>query len=122
MAVIMFMKRLAPKVRDGSKRQTVRPKRKRRIKIGEQLSLREWETKAYRSKQIEIRKEPCVSVKPITIGLVKKSPVVSVDGHLLTAGQLEQFVRDDGIETVAEFMQFFQDAHGLPFKGEVIRW
>ncbi len=122
MAVIMFMKRLAPKVRDGSKRQTVRPKRKRRIKVGEQLSLREWETKAYRSPQIEIRSAPCVSVKPITIGLLRGSPIVSVAGDLLSHSQLETFVSDDGIETVAEFIQFFQQAHGLPFKGEVISW
>lgn len=63
--VIMFQPWLARKVEDGSKLTTIRGNRKRPIKVGDTLSLREWTGKPYRSKIRVIRTVICSKVERI---------------------------------------------------------
>lgn len=119
MAVLMFMAKLAPKVRDGSKRHTVRPERKRPIKLGDRLSLRRWQGKAYRSKQVKLRAAVCTKVEPLRL---TRKKLLSIGGKRLNATEAEAFAKADGLESFLEFAQFLEQAHGLPFKGQVIHW
>ena len=34
----------------------------------------------------------------------------------------EEIARDDGFESTAELVAWFEKTHGLPFRGVVIRW
>ena len=67
MAVIMFKPQFVPLVENGSKRQTIRPPRKRPIKVGDKLSLRCWEGVAYRSATRTIKETKCTATASIRI-------------------------------------------------------
>ena len=47
---------------------------------------------------------------------------VEVDGRMLDERQALALARRDGFATVAQFVEFFSETHGLPFDGQVIRW
>ena len=49
--VLMCQAQFAPMVESGDKRRTIRPRRKRPVKMGDHVSLRQWTGKPYRSKQ-----------------------------------------------------------------------
>ncbi len=119
MAVLMFKDFLAPKVEDGSKRHTVRPRRKRPIKPGDSLSLRRWAGKAYRSKQITLREAVCKAVKPIRVTVNKQ---LYIDGQRVPRADADKFARADGLSAFWELADFLRKEHGLPFEGEVISW
>lgn len=118
MTVIMFMHRFAPLVENGTKGQTIRPERKRPIRRGDTLSLRRWADKAYRSPQVELRRTVCISVEPVTVAML----TVTVGGRLLTDAEREAFARADGFASGMDMGDWFENQHGLPFAGVVIRW
>lgn len=118
MTVIMFQHRFAPLVVAGTKSQTIRPERRRPIRRGDELSLRRWADKAYRSPQVELRRTVCVSVEPVIVAML----TVSVGGRLLTDAEREAFARADGFDSGMEMGEWFENEHGLPFSGVVIRW
>lgn len=107
MAVIMFQPQFHKAVESGEKRQTIRPPRKRPIKAGQELSLRAWTGKPYRSAQREIKKAVCQSIEPIRI-----DETFSDDDE----------ARRDGFSDAEEMREWFRSTHGLPFSGDRIRW
>ena len=119
MAVFMFQKRFAEKVRDGSKRQTIRPKRKRIPKAGTALSLREWSGVAYRSSQSVLRESVLVRVRWVVI---EDSKCVLVGESFLTRSKREQLAIADGFESWSEMAAWFTENHGLPFVGHLYEW
>jgi hypothetical protein len=115
----LFQPRFAPKVKAGEKLQTVRPFRKRRPEPGDPLSLREWTSKPYRSKQRELRQAVIKRVAAIHLDLFG---ILSIDGEWLTASRQDVFAHDDGFSNADEMREWFGKTHGLPFNGMVIYW
>jgi hypothetical protein len=111
----MFQPRFAEKVKDGSKRQTIRPVPKRGIVAGQILSLRQWSGKPYRSKQVVLREDSCASVDEISID---SSGVACLSPDPLT----EEFAKADGFESWKEMVEWFRKTHGFPFRGILIKW
>jgi hypothetical protein len=125
MIVLMYQPRFAPPIKSGIKRHTIRPERKRPIKVGDELSHRMWEDKAYRSPQVEIATGVCTAVFQIKI----EADAIYIgrpDFPLGWAqvGDLDEFAASDGFENWADMLAYFTSpgAYGLPFTGVLIQW
>lgn len=120
--VILFEPRFWGPIERGEKVHTIRPPRKRRIDVGDGLSLRGWTDKPYRSPQREIMQATCVAIREIWIG----GYVVITSGdekfRLLSEWELDQFARTDGFESWRDMQTFAHWAGQLPFFGEFIQW
>lgn len=115
----MFQKRFVEPILVGTKCQTIRPKRKqRRINVGEELSLRYWESVAYRSRQVEFAKKNSFGTRDIQVYaddvLTGKNPT--------SVGLLNVFAVSDGFQSWKEMREFFGDFYGFPFFGDLILW
>lgn len=119
MAVIMFQHRFADLVATGKKNQTIRPIGKRKIEKGMKLSLRKWEGKAYRSKQIVLKEVTCISVAQVYLD---HHGFHSSDGHTLSSVANDMIARADGFESFQALLEWFKETHGLPFNGRLIQW
>lgn len=136
MKVLMFQPQFAVNVESGSKTRTIRGKRKRPCQPGDLLSLRAWTGKPYRSKQRFLKAAICQEVHEIeirfepTIDEHGKVACCYVDGKKLTMFEWEDLAQKDGFEkpqfgawgASARMLIFFEQNHGLPFKGDMIQW
>ena len=104
------------KILDGSKRQTIRAVRKNPIKEGETLYMW-WKQRSPEREKLGEAK--CVRVTRIFIH--RDSFVMP---HIL--GQLpeilDSFAIADGFDNWQQLIEFFENAHGLPFEGVLIEW
>jgi hypothetical protein len=118
--ILLFKREFAPAVAAGTKRRTIRPIRKRRVKTGALASLREWSGAAYRSPQRLLRPEDVAvtRVSEVFIGAL----TVFVNDVLLNDAQVQEFALADGFATAAAMEDFFRREHGLPFTGDLIEW
>ena len=116
MRVIMFQPQFAEKVRSGLKRQTIR--KKANCVPGDDLSLRKWKDKPYRSKQEVLREETCRCVMDVEI----TDTCVKLDGQPLTPEAEIGFAVADGFMSPSDMRDWFRQTHGLPFGGQLIRW
>lgn len=119
--ILMFGEEFAAKVKNGTKRQTIRKKRKIPFQKGDILVARKWIGKAYRSKQQKILESEIVKVQNIWI----KSPDITVDGTMLENSEIYKLIRNDGfpVETqIYRFFAYFQDNDDEPFEGQIIHW
>lgn len=111
---------MAPKVESGEKRQTIRAIRKRPIKKGQ--TLFHWE-RSRRPDQRKILESECKSAEPIVID---KKCAVFVNGRRLTDREREYLAYQDGFRPLGraweEMKRFFENAHGFPFEGQLIKW
>ena len=107
MPTLIFQPQFCSAVQSGAKTQTIRPPRKRPIRVGDPLSLRAWSGKPYRSKQSILAFGVCSAVEEITIN----------DDF---ADEAE--ARRDGFKTAAEMRDWFAETHGLPFRGVRVSW
>ena len=116
MIVRMFKPRFAPLVKSGVKKQTIRPWPKRVPVIGEEISLRQWEDKPYRSKQIVL----CDSVVTRIATVEITETGVIVDSY---AEPCDAFAVADGFKDFFDLRDWFAETHGLPFSdGILIVW
>lgn len=122
--VIMFQPWKGALVEKGASLQTVRPPRKRPIKPGDTLSLRQWTGAPYRSKQREFRRATVVSVQPVEMTKKSHSGIVMLKlaAIWLDRQQCEVFAKLDGFANADEMLAWFYTTHELPFKGSCIRW
>jgi hypothetical protein len=122
--VLTFQPRFAPLVAAGTKTQTIRPPRKRPISIGDPLSLRRWSGRPYMTPQVLLRESRCVDVCAVVVGYCADGYPggIAVRGERLSATDKAAFARADGFANVPEMMDWFDNAHGLPFVGVLIRW
>lgn len=119
MIVLTFQPRFVPLVTAGAKTQTIRQQRKRPIRVGDWLSLRRWTGLPYRSKQEELR----ARTRCTYIGIVRMGTfAISVDNHALDQMDKDAFARRDGFAHHGDMVAWFQNEHGLPFEGTLIRW
>lgn len=104
---------------DGSKRQTIRKRRKRATVSGDVLQL----YTGLRTKQARLLKVvDCTSVVPVQV--VPFAKLVKLDGRALNAAELGLFTQRDGFESVDDFFSFFE-RYGLDVlfeQLEVIYW
>ena len=106
------------------KRQTIRLCRKRPTKPGDTLYL----YTGLRTKScIKLGQVECKDVYRVRLFRVKEklwlsypdSPYwISREG----VGLLDYWAQQDGFQTVAEMIGWFEKTHGLPFTGELITW
>lgn len=117
--VVMFQQRFSGRVRNGSKRHTIRGERKVPVAPGDILDLREWSGLPYRSKQQPILKAPCTTIQGIEISACHQ---VWLDGVELTPIQIVRLALGDGFTGGLDMIAWFAETHGLPFKGVLISW
>ena len=120
MRVIMFQDKFAPKVRDGSKCQTIR--KAARCKAGDTLSLRRWTGKPYRSKQEIFCEVVCESVELVLILCLLGEVMAAVGFKVIRGADADAFARADGFADFGEMVKWFENTHGLPFNGWLIKW
>jgi hypothetical protein len=119
MTVLTFLPRFAPKVKDGSKPNTIRAPRKRPIKVGDKLSLRQWSGRPYCSPQVVLRESVCAFISRITVAL----DYVVIEGEPINdPAKLDAFARRDGFDNWPDMVAHFNKARGLPFRGVLIGW
>lgn len=133
MPLLNFKKQFADKVLKGEKCQTIRAYRKdgRDPKQGDTLYL----YTGCRTKNCEKLKEvECKSVqkinfinfmndKGVCIIVVDRLPVTNVkDRKVLEIDEIDEMAKKDGFKNAIEFVKFFNDNHGLPFEGLLIKW
>ncbi len=114
--VRMIQPRFVPLILSGAKLNTIRPTPQREIRPGDILDIRQWEAKAYRSKQIRIVEVEVADVSRIEIG---DSWVRRWNGLV---DDLDAFARADGFDGWNDMAAWFDAVHGLPFDGVIIRW
>lgn len=137
MKVLMFRTRFHAPLLSGQKRQTIRRQGGRVIRPGEELSLRAWLDKPYRSKQHELLQVRCLAVVPIEITAPRPGKLeVKLGTDTLGPMEAECFARDDGFEDMADMAAFWGETHKLAppddsglfhdgidlFRGMVIQW
>lgn len=124
MIVKMFKPRFAELVRSGAKKQTVRPKPKRRPTPGVLISCRMWSGRPYQSKQVELCRGVVRSVHDFWfdgVTILIDDPMARKP--LMNQEDMEAFARADGFASLSEMADWFKDEHGeLPFCGIVIKW
>jgi len=116
MRVFMFKPKFVPDVAAGKKRQTMRLHA--RCVPGDTLSLRHWEGRAYRSKQVHIMDAVCTRVVPV---IIDRHGIVFA-GKDLAPDEAAVFAAADGFDTEDEMIAFFEAEHGLPFRGDLVCW
>lgn len=122
MVAYSFQKRFAPRIADGSKRQTIRAGRRRHARVGEALQLYVGMRTTH---CVKIIADPlCVSVAPISIAFDNEGKIdrISIDGS--PVHDADGFAVEDGFESLSDMAGFWVMAHGLyqRFDGVLIRW
>jgi hypothetical protein len=116
MTVLTFLPRFAPLVKAGTKLRTIRGQRKRPIKVGDKLSLRQWSARPDNSPQIVLREAVCVRLSEVRI----TGDSAMVNGHAII--DVDTFARLDGFNDWPDMVAHFTTARGLPFAGVLIEW
>lgn len=119
MPALNFQKRFAAAVESGQKRQTIRAER-----VDGRLPAKPGDVIAFytgmRTKDCrKLGEGECVEVETIRINRVQGKPIVWVRSENMDA---EAQARADGFESAAAMADFFEETHGLPFRGLLIRW
>lgn len=120
MPAFNFQKRFAPRVEDGSKRQTIRGLRRdgKNAKKGDPLYLYTgMRTKGCR----KLRDAICKDAIPIIIGMGVDEREIATD-HVLSWQEKETLAEADGFENATEMFEWFRRTHGLPFTGYLYKW
>lgn len=117
----MFMPRFAPLVKERQKLQTVRPNRKIPIKVGDELSFRQWSGTPYASPQIVLGESVCTKTEPFTLTRTSSDMSFIYLGSSVCCDD-DGFARADGFESFQDMVKWFTENHKLPFDGTVIYW
>ena len=126
MRVRTFKPQFAPLVKSGVKRQTIRPIPKRMPKVGDKESWRQWSGLPYRSPQIELARVEIVGVERIKFEETGREFLVSLPDRppreaLMPIDEWTDFAKADGFKGMRDMAIWFEQNHGLPFEGIVIR-
>jgi len=117
MTVYNFKKQFADDVESGRKTQTIRAERKdcRVQPVGGALQLYTgMRTKSCR----KLRDAVCTSVHEIVITEFN----IRIDGHWCYPYEADDLAIADGFSDWIELLAFFEEEHGFPFKGHLIKW
>jgi len=117
MPLFNFQKQFAADVESGRKRQTIRARRKIRPQVGQTAFLYTGtRTKACR-KLGEAKIRVVADVMIFAQGVVIGTTIT-----IVRQADQDQFARADGFKDWAEMRDWFANTHGLPFKGDLIKW
>lgn len=123
MPAYSFKERFIPMLKDGTKRQTIRGKRKQQAKSGDTIYLyygmrTKWCTK--------IGEGVCTGVSEIEIrGNIFRKPDklgVWVNGRLLKKNEEEALANADGFPDFETMGRWWKQYNVLPFIGDIIYW
>lgn len=115
MPALNFIPRFENKIIRGEKCMTIRKKRKKPIKVGDDLYI----YIGQRTKSCKlIAKVKCCRVSEIKI----TDKEIFMNGERLNIYQAELLAVEDGFNDIADFIEFFKVTHGLPFCGVSIYW
>lgn len=123
MTVFIFQPRFVQPILARKKRQTIRETS--RCEPNDILSLRAWESKAYRSRQVEIIPPVvCDSVLPLRLSLVPfdNRADIAIGSTVLTHDEVCRFVRADGFDCVSDFVGHWVHLGIIDFDGYLIEW
>jgi len=115
MPLLNFKKEFADDVMMGRKRMTIRKKRKRPIKKGDDLHL----YTGLRTKHTQfLGLGKCLKIQEVTmteLGMV-------IAGQSFAWNELDALAIADGFNSAAKFKSFFQKQYGFPLDAEIIAW
>lgn len=122
MPLYSYTPELAPLVKSGAKRQTIRTKRKIRPRVGQ---LAHNYAGGYSTKRQHLGSPVITEVYDILIG--GNGVIMNYDNDvgeypLTTDYELNSFASDDGFEDWAAMREWFNRNGGLPFEGDIIKW
>lgn len=124
MPALNFQTRFVSAIESGAKSQTIRPERKRPIKVGDNLILYTGQrTKDCR----KLGEAVCVAIHGIEFSETELAYThISTDGlrYYAMAGdpRTDIWAGNDGFENFTAMREFFRGRYGLPFKGVKIIW
>lgn len=116
MRVFMFCNRMAVKVLLGTKHQTIRAHA--RCMPGDEVSLRRWSGRPYRSKNVIIGSGVCTEVMPVVIHAGR----IDLNGRRLSYECALLFALADGFTCLREMLDWFSARYDLPFEADVVYW
>lgn len=122
MPLLGFQARFAPLVESGRKRQTIRAYRKdgRDPVVGDRLYL--W-TGLRQPGARKLGEAICTSARPITLRLEHGAGLFGMfDERRIPIDELEEIAMRDGFYGSEEMVDWFEKAHGFPFRGLLIEW
>jgi hypothetical protein len=121
-----FLPRFAPLVESGEKRQTIRAVGKRRhARSGDLLQLYTGQRTAFCRKLIS--PDPvCIAAHAVYIYKIftrqEAYYQMCIDGEVVFHHEVAGIAIADGFADKTQFFEFFEEAHGLPFHGVLIKW
>jgi hypothetical protein len=126
--ILMFDKRFAEQIRDGSKRSTIRPKqksvdkngRKRKvITVGDEVDAMQWSGAAYRTPMDHIRRLKITEVIELSIN---EDLQIRMGTTLLELDERWQLSTQEGFASPAEMLSYIKQTYGVPFEGVLLEW
>lgn len=122
MPILSFNKRFVGKIKNGSKRQTIRALRKYPIRSGDKLylytALRTKYAKKLRDVHCKMTEQIKITRRGITIYSMNIPVAFYPGNHIAT----DAIARNDGFKDWAEMKAWWLKTHGLPFHGTIIYW
>ena len=116
MPALNFQKQFVNKILNGEKKQTIRAKRKRPFVRGDILYL----YTGMRTKNCDkIGESFCIDIADVEIIDKEK---IKIDGMELNRFLRDELASNDGFKNYYEMVEWFEKTHGLPFKGQLIKW
>lgn len=118
-----FQEWLVPKVREASKRCTIRAKRARLPKVGDLAVLERWTGRPYCSEVERLGIFPLVDVRPVLVEAWdgrREGIRILFDGVELIGNEARQLAMNDGFDNLQAFADFFRPR--LPFAGHYYEW
>ena len=123
MVALNFRKQFADLVKAGQKKQTIRAMRKRRFVEGDILQL--YTGMRTRNCTKLISPDP-ICCEALTIKILGAfGPVHLKQGSewvVLSPSESEKLAKDDGFRSLVDMLIFFEETHGFPFVGQLIKW
>lgn len=114
-----FKERFAKDVKNLVKRQTIRAKRKYLPRVGQTAYL----FTGMRTRNCKrLGEYPVRSVDDIIILEYSFEHGVKINDKFIKGGNLTRLARADGFKNFGEMYDFFLKVHGIPFKGDLIKW
>lgn len=116
MVAYNFQARFADAVENGLKRQTIRARGKRRhAKPGDAIQLYTgMRTKSCR----KLGDATCLA----SVAIVIDRNALIIAGTSVYGWHRTCRARDDGFDSFDSMVDWFEQTHGLPFRGELIKW
>lgn len=122
--VIGFKSYFTDRLLSGKKTTTIRPERKRPIKVGDTVSIvTGLRTKNYK-KLFEARviATPAIAIHPDEVFLCALTPEGMTAKILKSEKELRELAVIDGFIDFDQMLNFFDKHYGLPFEGVLIEW